>query len=107
MGVGARAELLGNAPGDIGQAYRVAADVDRVGVELGEVEEVDGELRQPVDLLAHRANELGPCLRVGVFVLEQLDEPDSEKIGVRSSCEALAMNSLRALSRRRGASASR
>ena len=44
------------------------------GVELGEVEEVGGQLRQPLDLLAHRAHELGPLLGARVLVLEQLDE---------------------------------
>ena len=44
------------------------------GVELGEVEQVGGQLRQALDLLAHRVHELGPLLRARVLVLEQLDE---------------------------------
>ena len=72
--VRARAELLGDAAGDVGEAYPLAADVNRVGVELGEVQEVDGQLRQPVDLLAHRAHELGSGSGIGVVVLEQLDK---------------------------------
>ena len=74
MAVCARAEFLGDPAGDLGETDALAADVDRVGVELGEVEEVDGELRQPVDLLAHRVDELGASGRIRVVVLEQLDE---------------------------------
>ena len=46
----------------------------RAGVELGEVEQVGGELGQAVDLLAHRAHELGPLLGARVLLFEQLDE---------------------------------
>ena len=46
----------------------------RPGVELGEVEQVGGQLRQALDLLAHRAHELGPLLRARVLLFEQLDE---------------------------------
>ena len=56
-------------------SHPLAADLDRVGVELREVEQVDRELGQPVDLLAHRPHELGPRLGVGVLLVEQLDEP--------------------------------
>ena len=71
---GGGAELLGHPPGDVGELDPLAADLDRVGVELREVEQVDGQLRQPRDLLSHRAHELGPGLGVGIVVLEQLDE---------------------------------
>ena len=64
-----------HAPRDVGELDPLAADLDRVGVELREVEQVDGQLRQPVDLLAHLSHELGPGLGIGILVLEQLDEP--------------------------------
>ena len=44
------------------------------GVELGEVEQIGGQLGQADDLLAHRAHELGPLLGARVLLLEQLDE---------------------------------
>ena len=44
------------------------------GIELGEVEQVGGQLGQTLDLLAHRVHEFGPLLGARVLVLEQLDE---------------------------------
>ena len=44
------------------------------GVELGEVEQIRGQLGEAVDLLAHRVHELGSLLWVGVLLFEQLDE---------------------------------
>ena len=74
VSIGRRPELGGDPSRHVGEPNRLAPHLDRVGVELGEVEEVDGELRQPVDLLAHRPDELRPRLRVRVVLLEQLDE---------------------------------
>ena len=77
----------------------LAAHLDRVGVELREVEQVGRELRQPLDLLAHRrARTRSRSAGSGSSSSSSSTNPPSEKIGVRSSCEALAMNSLRALS---------
>ena len=57
------------------QVDPLGVDLERVGVELREVEQVGGQLREPVDLLAHRAHELGPRRGVGLVLVEQLDEP--------------------------------
>ena len=72
--VGARAELECDVAGKGAEVDGVGFDDDRSGVELGEVEQVGGQLGQPLDLLAHRVDELGPLLRARVLVLEQLDE---------------------------------
>ena len=56
-----------------------------------------GELRQPVDLLAHRRQELRRASpRRASSSSSSSRKPPSEKSGVRSSCDAFAMNSLRA-----------
>ena len=72
--VGARPELERDVAGEGVEVDGVGLDDDRPGVELGEVEQVGGELGQPLDLLAHRVHELGPLLGARVLVLEQLDE---------------------------------
>ena len=53
---------------------RLVLDPHPAGVEPGEVEQVRGELRQPVDLLAHRLQELLPRLLVEILVRHQLQE---------------------------------
>ncbi len=58
---------------ELRSTLRIAITI-AAGVELGEVEQVGGELGQPLDLLAHRAHELGPLLGAGVLLFEQLDE---------------------------------
>ena len=73
--VGARTELAGDAAGDLGQVDAVRDHHDPAGVELGEVEQIGGQLGQAVDLLAHRADELFPLLGARFVLLEQLDEP--------------------------------
>ena len=60
---------------DRGQVHLVRAHLHHVGVELREVEEIGGQLGQPRDLLAHRPDELRPHRRVGLILVEQLDEP--------------------------------
>ena len=70
------------------------------GVEAREVEQVGRELRQPGHLLAHLSEELvaaSPRRDSGRRAAR--GSRPSEKSGVRSSCEALAMNSPRARSR--------
>ena len=49
-------------------------DVQSAGVELGQVEQIVGELRQPTDLARHGVEELASCRLVEVFVLQQLEE---------------------------------
>ena len=72
--VGARPELAGHLAGELGEVDAARAHHDAAGVELGEVEQVGRQLRQAVDLLAHRADELCALLGGRVLVLEQLDE---------------------------------
>ena len=64
----------GDLAGEGAEVDGAGLDHHRAGVELGEVEQVGRELGQAVDLLAHRAHELGPLLGARVLVFEQLDE---------------------------------
>ena len=75
------------------------SQLERAGLELGEVEQVGGQLLEPLDLLAHLGEER--LARLGVErprPASSSRNPPSEKIGVRSSCDAVAMNRLRAVS---------
>ena len=72
--VGARPELAGHAAGEIGEVDAARGHHDAARVELGEVEQIGRQLRQAVDLLAHRADELFALLGGRFVVLEQLDE---------------------------------
>ena len=72
--VGTGAELARHVAGQRAEVDAADRHHDPAGVELGEVEQVGGELGQPLDLLAHRAHELGPLLRARVLLVEQLDE---------------------------------
>ena len=67
---------------------------------LREVEQVGRELRQPVDLLAHRPHELAPRLGIGVLVLEQLDEAAQREDRRAQLVRGVGDELLRALSRR-------
>ena len=49
-----RPELGDHSAGQADQVDVLALDLHRVGVELGEVEQVGRQLLQPLDLLAHR-----------------------------------------------------
>jgi hypothetical protein len=95
----ARAELRDELAGERAQVERLLLHRQPARVEAREVEQLRRELRQPVDLLAHLAEELAPGGLVQVGVLEQLEEAAEREERVRSSCEALAMNSPRARSR--------
>ena len=79
--------------GERGEVEPLALDGQPAGVETREVEQLRGELRQPVDLLAHRGHELGLRLRSSSSSAISSRKPPREKSGVRSSCDALAMNS--------------
>ena len=72
--VGAGAELARHVARQRAEVDAVDRHHDAAGVELGEVEQVGGELGQSLDLLAHRAHELGPLLGARVLLVEQLDE---------------------------------
>ena len=72
--VGAGAELPRHLARQVAEVDAAGLHHHRPGVELGEVEQVGGQLGQALDLLAHRAHELGPLLRARVLLFEQLDE---------------------------------
>ena len=74
VGLGPRAELAGRLAGEIAEVDAARRHHHRPRVELGEVEQIGGQLGQPLDLLAHRAHELFPLGRARVVLLEQLDE---------------------------------
>ncbi len=74
VGLGARAELAGRLAGEFAEVDAARAHHHRPGVELGEVEQIGGQLGQAFDLLAHRADELFALGRARVVLLEQLDE---------------------------------
>ena len=69
-----RAELGADDPRDLAEVDGLVLDVHPARVEPGEIEQVGGELRQPVDLLAHRLEELLPRRLVDVLVRHQLEE---------------------------------
>ena len=71
--LGVRAELLEQELGDLGEVDRIAVDTQAAGVEAGEVEQLAGELRQPIDLLAHAPEELAPGRVVELLLDEQLE----------------------------------
>ena len=68
-----RVELLEEELGDLGEVDRLALDAQAAGVEAGEVEQLAGELRQPLDLLAHAPEELPPGRLVEVLLDEELE----------------------------------
>ena len=69
-----RVELAGDGAGELGEVHRLGVQLDRPGVEPRQVEQVHGQLLEPLHLLAHRLEELAPGVLVEVLVLEQLDE---------------------------------
>ncbi len=70
----ARAELLASDSATRARSSGSRSTRSRPGIEPGEVEQLGGELRQAVDLLAHPAEELAPGLLVELLVDEQLEE---------------------------------
>ena len=71
--LGVRAELLEQELRDLGEVDRIAVDTEAAGVEAGEVEQLTGELRQTIDLLAHASEELAPGRVVELLLDEQLE----------------------------------
>ena len=67
-------ELARDLAGQRPQRHRLQLELERSGVEAREVEQVGRQLLEPVDLLAHRGQELRAGRLVDVLVLEQLDE---------------------------------
>src|SRR6266511_3439904 len=98
-------ELVDEKLGDPRQIHGLVVDAETTRVEAGEVEQLAGELRQALDLLAHAGEELAAGLLVQVLVEEQLEVPaqreegrpqlvrrvgDELAPGVLEPCEALA-----------------
>ena len=74
-------------------------ELDATGVEPGEVEQIGRELRQPRRPARGRCRGTpSACPSSRSSSSSSSRKPPSEKIGVRSSCDALAMNSRRARS---------
>ena len=70
----ARPELARDRPREHAEVGRLGPQLERAGLELGEVEQVGGELLQPLDLVAQLGEERVARLGVEVLVLEQLEE---------------------------------
>ena len=93
-------ELLGDRPRGLGEVDGPFHDRQLARIEAGEVEQIGREPRQPGHLRAHLLQELAARRRSSRSSSAiSSRKPPSEKSGVRSSCEALAMNSRRARSR--------
>jgi hypothetical protein len=67
-------ELVGEVLGDRAERDGLAVEPHRPCVEAGEIEEVGRELREALDLLGRRLEELGAGLRIELLVAEQLEE---------------------------------
>ena len=72
--LGERRQLVAEHPCGVGKHDLLVLDAEPAGVHAGEVEQVGGELRQAVDLLARRREEARPRLLVEVLVGHQLEE---------------------------------
>ena len=96
--LGEAVQLVRERAARLAQIDLFPLDVEAPGVHPGEVEEVGRELGQAVDLLAHRCEKADARRLVQVLVGEDSRKPLREKSGVRSSCDALATNSFRAVS---------
>ena len=94
-----RTELADDGAGQHPEVGQRDGQLDRPGLKAGEIEQLGRQLAKPIDLLAHLPDELAARLLVERLVLDQLEEAaERKKIGVRSSCEAVAMKRRRALS---------
>ena len=67
-------ELLAQVRGDLGELDRLDLDPQGPGVEPREVEQVGGELREPLHLLGHRLEELAPGRLVELLVAKELEK---------------------------------
>ena len=68
-------EFLRDGVGERDQVHALGRQVERAGVEPREIEQVGGQLLQPLHLLGDRLEELRARLVVELLVLQQLDEP--------------------------------
>ena len=72
--VGDGPELVRQGLGESRQIDGLSLQTEASRVETGQVEKLGRELRQSLDLLPHRAHELGSGLRVEVLFGHQLEE---------------------------------
>ena len=70
-----RRELRRDRAGEVSDVGRLGAQLERAGLELRQVEKLQGQLLQPLGLLADLAEELLALLLFELLVLQQLDEP--------------------------------
>src|SRR5205085_3368764 len=70
-----RRELRRDGAGEVSDVGRLGAQLERAGLELRQVEKLQGQLLQPLGLLADLAEELLALLLFELLVLQQLDEP--------------------------------
>src|SRR3954454_5957310 len=73
-GAGDGAEFLRERVGETDEVDPLALDRQAAGIEAREVEQLRGELRQAVDLLAHGGHELRLRLWIQLFIRHQLEE---------------------------------
>ena len=99
--LGENAELLGDRVGDLPEIDRLVLDPHPARVEPREVEQIGRELGEPVDLLAHRLEELPPRLLVELLVGHQLEEAAEREEGrpqlVRGVGDELAAGAIEVL----------
>ena len=74
MALGGRGELVHHARSQASEVDARRAQLERIRIEFGEIEELHGELRQAIHLLAHVPQEFRAGGRIGVVLLEKLDE---------------------------------
>ena len=67
-------ELRGDRAGELADVDLLRAQLQRAGLELRQVQQVDRELAQALDLIPDLVEEPASGLRVEIVVLEQLDE---------------------------------
>ena len=67
-------ELLAQILGDRRELDGLVLEPHRAGIEPREVEQVGGELREPLDLLGHRLEELTPGGLVEILVAKELEK---------------------------------
>src|SRR5919106_2960192 len=86
-------ELGGDLPGHFSQVNLLPLDLDHVGIQAREVEQVDGQLLESLDLSAHLGDELLSLGGARSLRLEQLDETaqgeDRRPQLVRGVCDEL------------------
>ena len=74
-GLRERLEALDELLRSRGQVHRLGLEPELTRIEPGQVEQVGGEPREPVDLTARRLEEIASRPLVEILVREQLEEP--------------------------------